>query len=97
MLYAGDVTIDGELFEACWDLETIHCIGNKGIVIPEEPIPAPTGNAAMSQPSSQETSEPALTREEAISRFKQNHAKTESEKLRENLDKLGIHIGKKKK
>lgn len=33
MLYAGDVTIDGELFDACWDLET-HRI-DFGIVIPE--------------------------------------------------------------
>ena len=94
MLYTGDVTIDGDLFAACWDLET-HRI-NFGIVIPkEEPKPDSSGNTANSQSNMQGKSEPALSREEAILRYKQNNAKSETEKLRENLERLGFRKKKK--
>ena len=90
MLNGGE--IDKDIFDACLDLERIHCLGDKGIVIPDEkPISAPTGNVAMPQPSSQGTSAPAGNRKGLIG------VTSESERLRENLDKLGIHIGKKKK
>ena len=98
MLRGGSGTVDKDIFEAaCWNLERIHCIGDKGIVIPQEEEPAqtestqiPKGNSSVSQQNSQGTSAPALTREEAILRYRQNNAKTESEKLRENLERLGV-------
>ena len=93
----GGVTypVDATIHNNCLSLERHF---DFGIVIPkEEPKPIPSGNSAKSQSNIHGTSEPALSTEEIILRYKQNNAKTETEKLRENLERLGFSFRKKKK
>lgn len=91
----GRGELDKSIFEAAMiDLETGRI--NLGLENPkEEPKPIPSGNTTMSQSNMQGKSEPALSREEAILRYKQNNAKSETEKLRENLERLGFRKKKK--
>lgn len=94
MLGKGDFLIDTQIFDACRDLETSRV--EFGIDYPKKlQKDTPNGNTAMSQPSGQETSEPAISREEAILRYKQNNTKTEAEKPRNILEIFGFRKKKK--